>query len=343
MFLYYIYSMEKIYFFEMDPWEEEYIKSGLQNYTIICSKEKLTDKTITTAKDATVLSTFINSQLTKDLLSQMPSLKLIVTRSVGFDHIDLAYCKEKNITVSNVPTYGAHTIAEHTFALILAISRKLIPSIERTRRGNFSLEGLEGFELYNKTLGVIGMGHIGSVVIEIAMGLGMHVVIYSRHSDPELEKKGVQFVDLDTLLSTSDIVTIHVPLTPQTTHLINMQNITKFKKGSILINTARGGIVETQAIVEGLEKGILSSVGLDVLEEECSLKEERELLAGEFLAKCDLKTQLLDHVLLDRDDVIVTPHNAFNSAEALQQIMQTTITNITSFLQGTPQNVVNPS
>jgi D-lactate dehydrogenase len=132
-----------------------------------------------------------------------------------------------------------------------------------------------------------------------------------------------------------------MPLTPETKHLINMQNIEKIKKGAFLINTARGAIVETQAILEGLEKGILGGAGLDVLEEECNIREERELLASKFLESCDLKTQLMDHILLNRDDVIVTPHNAFNSKESMEHILDTTIANIQGFLQGTPQNVVS--
>ena len=335
-----VVPMEKIVFFEIEEWEEPYFRDALGDCDVTFTTEKLRHTPAQTARDATIISTFINSTLDKDMLSQLPNLQLLITRSVGYDHIDLAYCKERNITVCNIPTYGVHTIAEHAFSLMLALSRNLIPSVEQARRGDFRLEGLRGFELYNKTLGVIGVGHIGSVVIKIAQGFGMKVVVYSHHSDPELEKQGVRFISLDELLSVSDIITIHVPFTKETEHLINVQNITKCKKGSILINTARGGIVETQALVDGLEKGILSGAGLDVLEEECYVKEEHELLTSDFITKCDLKTQLLDHILLERDDVIITPHNAFNSTEALQQIMQTTIDNIKGFMQGNPQNVV---
>ncbi len=327
-------------FFEVEAWEEPLIQKALVGQVVIFKTDKLLVETIAET-DATIISTFINSTLTAEVLQKFPNLKLIVTRSVGYDHIDLQYCKEKNITVCNIPTYGPHTIAEHVFALMLALSRKLIPSVERTKRGDFSLDGLRGFELYNKTLGVIGVGHIGSVVIDIAKGFGMHVLVYNRHTDPEIEKKGAKFVALDDLLAQSDVVTIHVPLTKETNHLINMENIQKFKKSSILINTARGGIIETEAIVYGLEHGILSGAGLDVLEEECYLKEEHELLTTEFLQKCDMKTQLLDHVLLNCPDVVITPHNAFDSNEALMQIIQTTEENILSFINGKPQNTVN--
>ena len=332
--------MGKIVFFEIEEWEEAFFRTVLQGHEITFTTEKLTATPAQTARDAEVISVFINSQLDKETLSQLPNLKLLVTRSVGYDHIDITYCKERGITVCNVPTYGPHTVAEHTFSLILALSRKLIPSIEHTRRGDFSLDGLRGFELYKKTIGIIGVGNIGSVVVDIALGFRMNVLVNARHTDPEMEKRGVQFVDLDTLLSQSDVVTIHLPAMKETTHVINMQNIGKFKKGSILINTSRGPLIETQAILDGLEKGILSGAGLDVLEEECYVKEEHELLTSDFIAKCDLKTQLLNHVLLNRDDVIITPHNAFNSTESLNQILEITVEDIQSYFNGNPKNVV---
>ncbi len=322
----------KIAFFELEAWEEEYIRKALKNHDLFISRDKLTKDNLSLVKDAEILSTFIFSILNKEILSQLPNLKYIVTLSTGFDHIDTKFCKEKGIIVSNVPSYGEHTVAEHTFALILALSRKLIPSIEQTKRGDFSLEGLRGFSLYGKTLGVIGAGHIGKRVIEIAKCFGMKVLIFTKH------QKGS--VSLEQLLSSSDVITIHVPYNSDTHHLINMKNIRLFKKGSMLINTSRGGIVETQAILEGLERGILMGAGLDVLEEECNLREEKELLTNEFLKSCDIKTQLLNHVLLTRNDVIVTPHNAFNSREALLQILETTVLNIQAFETGKPRNTV---
>lgn len=322
--------MAKIAFFELEKWEEEYIRQALKDKDLFISRDKLTKDNLSSAKDASILSTFIFSTLNREILSQLPHLKYIATLSTGFDHIDTDFCKEKGIIVSNVPSYGEHTVAEHTFALILALSRKLIPSIEKTKKGDFSLEGLRGFSLYGKTLGVIGAGHIGKRVIEIAKCFGMKVLVFTKHQKSS--------TSLEQLLSSSDVITIHVPYNSDTHHLINMKNIRFFKKGSILINTARGGIVETQAILEGLERGILMGAGLDVLEEECNLREEKELLTNEFLKSCDIKTQLLNHVLLTRNDVIVTPHNAFNSREALLQILQTTVSNIQSFLQG---NIIN--
>ena len=335
--------MATISFFETEAWEEEDFRKQFPQDTLHFSPQTLEEgKEYEQAVfDAEVVCVFAFSQVSKAVLEKFPHVKCIVTRSTGFDHIDLSYCKEKGITVCNVPAYGVHSVAEHTFALILGLSRKLIPSVERTRKGNFTLEGLRGFELFGKTLGVVGVGNIGKVVADIALGMGMKVVAYNRHEDEELKNKGVEFKDLDSLLSQSDVVSLHLPYMKETHHIINMDNITKFKKGALLINAARGGLVETRAILEGLEQHILAGAGLDVLEEECSMREERELLSTKFLESCDLRTQLLDHMLLDREDVLITPHNAFNSNEAVDQIMQITIDNIKGFLVGSPVHIVS--
>jgi D-lactate dehydrogenase len=330
----------KIVFFELEKWEEDYIKNNLINNDISMIQEKLTLETASSYQDAEVISVFIYSNLNKELIDKLPNLKFIATRSTGFDHIDLDYCKQKGITVSNVPTYGAHTVAEHTFALILAISRKLIPSIEQARRGDFSSEKLQGFDLAGKTLGIVGTGNIGKNVAEIALSFGMNVLAFSRSENPELVSKGVKYLPLDQVLGQSDVVTLHLPHTKDTEHVINLSNLNKFKKGAVLINTARGSLVETQAILEGLEKGVFSGVGLDVLEEEAHLKEEREFLSTEYLKTADLKTELINHVLLTRDDVLITPHNAFNSREAVEEILESSVSNIKNFISGVPSNVV---
>jgi D-lactate dehydrogenase len=333
--------MDNIVFFEIEEWEKDFIRKSFPDKKILFSANKAHDETSNELFNASVISTFIYSNLDKITLSKFPNLKLIATRSTGFDHIDLAFCKEKNIYVANVPNYGAHTVAQHTFALILAISRKLIPTVDQSRRGHFDLEGLRGFDLAGKTIGIVGAGNIGSKVIKIALSFEMKVLVNTINPPTDQNSENVRYVSLDELISTSDIVTLHTPHTKETHHIINMENIKKFKKGSVLINTARGALVETQAILEGLETGILKAAGLDVLEEECSLKEERELLTEEFLKKCDIKAQLLNHVLLDRDDVIYTSHNAFNSDEALMQILHVTVSNISSFFQGKPENIVS--
>ena len=330
-----------IAFFETEDWEQEVFKKALPDHTLSFSHEPLTAETVSHAVEADVISSFIYSPLTSAVLSHLPNLKLIATRSTGYDHMDLSYCRKKEITICNVPAYGVNTIAEHTFALILALSRNIIPSVERTRKGNFRLEGLRGFELAGKTLGVVGLGRIGTRVVELAKAFQMHVIATTRHADPKKTgEHGITFVDFPTLLQSSDIVSLHVPLAPQTRHLINKENIHLMKKGSYLINTARGAVVETEAMLWALAQGILAGVALDVLEEEYALKEERQLLTNEFLKTCDLKAQLFNHILLTKENVIVTPHNAFNSEEALQEIVHTTIENIHAFIVGKPENVV---
>jgi D-lactate dehydrogenase len=330
--------MEKIVFFEIEAWEEEYIKKQFSDSPVYFTQQKVDEEANTALFDASVISTFIYSTLDKDTLHKFPNLKLIATRSTGYDHIDLSYCREEGIAVVNVPSYGAHSVAEYTFSLLLAITKKLVPTVERTRRGNFSLEGLRGFDLYGKTIGIIGAGQIGKKVADFGLCFGMNILIYTKR--PEQNTDRLRYVALDELLSLSDIVTLHLPYTPESHHFINRENIKKFKKGSILINTARGQLVETQAILDGLEMEILQFAGLDVLEEEGGLKEERALLTDEYLKTADIKTQLLNHILLDRDDVIFTSHNAFNSQEALLQIIEITVENIHAFFSQRVQNAL---
>jgi D-lactate dehydrogenase len=332
--------MAKVVFFEVEPWEKGYINSTLADAMPVITSEKLDETTIDQYRDCEVISIFIYSAINMEVLAKLPNLKFIATRSMGFDHIDLAACKEKGIIVANVPVYGAHTVAEHTIALMLAVSRKIVPSVERAKKGDFSSVGLTGFDLFGKTLGVIGTGHIGKNVCELGVAFGMQVQAYCHHEDSELCARGVKYLPLDDLLASSDVISLHLPHNGETEHLININNINKFKKGAILINTARGALIETKAILQGLEEGILAGVGLDVLEEENALKEEREFLASEHIAKGDIQTELLDHILLERDDVVITPHNAFNSKEALQEILETSLGNVKNFLSGAPTNIV---
>lgn len=332
----------KIAFFEIEEWEKPYLENKLSGHELIFSEHALTHETLDVAKEAEIISVFIYSEVKRENIDQLPHLKMITTRSTGWDHIDAAYCKEKNIAVCTVPEYGTHTVAEHTFALLLAISRCLLPSLERAKKGDFNLEGLRGFDLNKKTLGIVGVGNIGKSIIQIANGFGMDVLAYARKPDMELAQKlGFMYVDMDHLYSASDIITLHVPLTPETKHMINKDTLPKLKKGVVLLNTARGGLIETEAIALGLEQGVIRAVGVDVLEGEVMIKEERQLLSKHFLDQAeDVKTQLLNHVLLDRDEVLVTPHNAFNSTEALQRILDVTTENIVGFVNQNPQNVV---
>lgn len=330
----------QIAFFGLEKWEEDFIKNNLSGHEVLLTDGNLNLENALNYINSEIISIFIYTNLNKELIDKLPNLKFVATRSTGFDHIDIDYCKQKGIVVSNVPTYGAHTVAEHTFALILAISRKLVASVEQAKKGDFSSENLQGFDLAGKTLGVVGTGNIGKNVAEIALSFDMNILAFSRTVSNELVSKGVKYVTLDELLANSDIVTLHLPHTKETEHIVNLSNIEKFKKGAVLINTARGSLVETQSILEGLEKGIFSAVGLDVLEEETHLKEEREFLSTEFLKTTDIKTQLINHVLLTRDNVLITPHNAFNSKEAVEEILKTTVSNIKGYINKTPSNIV---
>jgi len=331
----------KIAFFEVESWETDYLKSQLKGFDLMFFENKLTSQNLKKISNIDILSPFIYSAIDKKTINSLKSLKYIVTRSTGFDHIDLKTCKHQTILVSNVPAYGENTVAEHTFALILALSRKICFSWERTRLGNFSLENSRGFDLKGKVLGVVGVGNIGRHVIRIAKGLEMNILAFDVKKDQKFAKKiGLKYVTLDYLFKNSDIITLHVPYNKATHHLVNLKTLKLFKKGCYLINTARGGICDTTALLRGLKQGVFAGLGLDVLEEECFIKEERELLSSAFEKTCDLKTVLENHILINQPNVIITPHNAFNSKEALTRILDTTIENIKTFSKNRPINLV---
>ena len=241
-----------------------------------------------------------------------------------------------------MPSYGEHTVAEFTFALLLALSRRVIDADERVREGTFSPTGLRGFDLAEKTLGVIGCGHIGTHVIRMGNGFGMRVIGFDAHPHADLaETLGFTYLPLAELLASSDIVTVHVPYNEHTHHLLNRENLGTLKKGAYLINTARGGVVETDALVEALQNGVLAGAGLDVLEEEGDLGDEAVLLAAPHPNAKELKITLENHYLISHPRVIVTPHLAFNTKEAVERILNTTIENIKGFEAGTPTNIVS--
>ena len=333
----------KAVFFETAPWERRYLKRALsqQSLSVHFTPEPLTDETLRLASGSDVLSVFIYSTLTPNLLRHLPRLRLIATRSTGFDHIDLGTCRRRHIAVANVPSYGENTVAEHTFALILALSRNIHKAYVKTMKGDFSLEGLQGFDLKGKTLGVVGGGHIGLHVIKMAKGFGMEVLVFDVRRNVFLsEVLDFQYVPLETLLRRADIVSLHVPYMPSTHHLMNRKTFGLMKRGALFINTARGGLVETDALVWALDEGLVGGAGLDVLEGEDLVKEERQLLSKDF-SKEKLTTALKNHILLHRENVVITPHIAFDSREALQRILETTANNITSFLNATPVNLVS--
>ncbi|MCD6412604.1 MAG: hydroxyacid dehydrogenase, partial [Elusimicrobia bacterium] len=254
--------------------------------------------------------------------------------------IDLKGCRKRKIVVCNVPSYGENTVAEHTFALILSLSRNVHKSYSRTMRSDFSIEGLRGFDIKGKVIGVIGVGHIGLHVIKIAKGFGMEVLAYDVNQDKFLaEVLGFKYTSLENLLRKSDIITLQVPYNKSTHHLINKDTIKAVKKGAILINTSRGGVVDTEVMIDALDKKILGGAGLDVLEGEELIKEEKQLLYDKKKIK-SLQNLVKDHILLRKDNVVFTPHIAFFSQEALERILETTIQNIVGFLSGRMQNTV---
>lgn len=289
-----------------------------------------------------IVSTFIYSELDEKVLRQLQSLRMIATRSTGYDHIDSEWCARHGIAICNVPHYGENTVAEHVFALLLALSHRLPEAIERARHGPFSPEGLEGFDLAGKTLGVVGTGNIGRHVIRIARGFDMQVIAHDIVVDPSCAcTLDFTYVGIDELLAYSDIVSLHLPATNSTHHILSSERIARMKSGSILINTARGSLVNTHALIGALRTGRVAAAGLDVLPGEPLIREEAELVSANYCAPDDLRELATDLVLLRMPNVIVTPHSAFNTHEAMRRIVQTTIENIQAFVSGHPHNVVD--
>jgi D-lactate dehydrogenase len=331
----------KIFVFEAEPREEQAFDALKAAGDVRLVFEPLGTANAPGFSDAEVVSTFIYSELGRGVLEQLPSLKLIATRSTGHDHIDTAYCAEHGITVCNVPSYGENTVAEHVFALLLALSHRLIEGVERARNGRFSPDGLQGFDLAGKLLGVIGAGTIGRHVIRIAKGFGMKVLAYDVAPDTHLaENLGFFYVEFEELLARSDVISLHVPAMPGTHHLLSSKAFAQMKHGVIIINTARGSLIDSRALILALRSGKVGGAGLDVLPDEPLIREEAELICSIFCNQHDLRDLVADHVLLRMPNVIVTPHSAFNTREAVGRIVETTAENILAFIDGQPRNIV---
>ncbi len=331
-----------IHYFGGELWETEYVRAKLPKEDIVFHDGSIATYPDLADPNASILCTFIEARIGEDELKRFPAVKLVATRSTGFDHIDLVATKARGIAVANVPFYGENTVAEFAFALLLALSRRIIDADERVREtGTFSPAGLRGFDLAGKTIGIIGTGHIGIHVVRMAQGFGMKVIACDPYPNTELARTlHFNYVPLADLLATSDIVTIHVPYNKQTHHLINRENIRNIKKGACIINTARGAVMETQALIEALESGRVSGAGLDVLEEEGQLAEEAALLIAPHPNEDGLKMVLENHYLISHPRVIVTPHLAFNTTEAIERILDTTIENIENFRASSPTNII---
>ena len=341
----------KIYFFESNPADEEALRRLIDENTDLKSSqveaifvaEPLSAATVAKALDAEVISTFMHSALDATVLSQLAKVKLIVTRSTGFDHIDLAKTHEMGITVCNVPAYGSRTVAEYAFSLILGLSRKTFAATQQIKnKHDFSITGFEGFNLQGKTLAIIGTGRIGLNVAKIAKGFEMNVLGFDAFPNTAAATEiGFTYADLDTVLAAADVITVHVPYMQSTHHLLNDAAFGKMKKGVLLVNTARGEVIETEALIRALDAKIVASAGLDVIEGERDLADEWLLVASQQGPSEKSERILLeDHILIDRPEVYITPHIAFFTKEAKHEILQTTITNIAAFSKGASVNVV---
>ncbi|MBP6042338.1 2,3-bisphosphoglycerate-dependent phosphoglycerate mutase [Candidatus Saccharibacteria bacterium] len=294
-------------------------------------------------KDSEIIAVFVSSNVTSEIMSVLPKLKLIVCRSTGFNNIDLETAAERKIHVTNVPSYGDETVAEYAFAMLLSLSRKIIEATEAVRIGKIELPELMGFDLHGKKIGLVGAGRIGQATARIAKGFGMEVFAYDPFpNDHAAEEIGFKYVGLDRLLEISDVVSIHSPYVGSNFHLFNEQAFTKMKTGAVLINTARGELVDSKDLIEALASKKLAGAALDVLHGEKLLDIDQELiyLRSDHPSKKELSQSVEISILQRLPNVIITPHNAFNTKEAIGRINKTTVENIEDFLDGKHTNIV---
>jgi D-lactate dehydrogenase len=289
---------------------------------------RLSLQTCVLARDFPAICAFVNDNLGAEVLTRLADggTRLLALRSAGFNHVDLAAAKQLGLTVARVPAYSPHAVAEHAVALMLALNRKLYRAYARVREGNFALDGLLGFDMHGSTVGIIGTGKIGEAVASIMRGFGCRLLAYDLKPSDACRALGVEYVPLDELLRESSIITLHAPLTPETRHVIDAGAIARTKRGVMIINTGRGALVDTRALIDGLKSGHIGYVGLDVYEEE-------EALFFQDLSSTILQDDVFAR-LLTFPNVIITGHQAFFTREALQGIAETTLTNIDAFEKG---------
>jgi D-lactate dehydrogenase len=294
------------------------------------------------AQGAEIAVISLASRVTADMVCALPGLKLIATRSSSFDHIDLEACRQNRVAVCNVPTYGVRAVAEFTFGLILMLARRIEEGVHRVRDVHqFTSVGLRGFNLREKNLGVVGTGHIGREVIRLGKAFGMNVLGCDIKPDTHLaETLGFSYVALPELLSRSHVITLHVPYYEGTHHLLNRSSFKAIKPGALLVNTSRGAVIETSALISALYSGVLGGAALDVIEEERAVKDELELLLLNRIEQGKQHVLLENHALMNMPNVILTPHIAFNSSETEEETWEVTAQNIQRFLEGKPQNIV---
>ena len=319
----------RIAVFSSKPYDIDSLeRANADVHELVYLEPRLTEATAPLAQGCEAVCLFVNDEAGEAELEALAAggVRLVALRSAGFNHVDLAAADRLGIAVVRVPAYSPHAVAEHALGLILMLNRKLHRAYNRVRENNFALSGLLGFDLQGRTVGVIGTGEIGAVFCRIMMGIGCRVIAADPRVDPGLEASGVQYVELDTLFSASDIVALHCPLTAATHHLIDRVALERMRHGVMLINTSRGALVDTVAVIDALKRGKVGHLGLDVYEEEAELFfEDRSdrLMADDVFAR-----------LLTFPNVVITGHQAFFTEEALDQIATTTIANVTAFETG---------
>ena len=320
----------KIAFFSTQPYDKEYFDRYNKEHEIIFFEARLNEQTVNLAKGCSAVCAFVNDQLNAGVLNALKEMeiKIIAQRCAGFNNVDVATAKQNNIAVVRVPAYSPHAVAEHALALIMTLNRKTHKAYNRVREGNFSLDRLTGFDLFGKTVGVVGTGKIGECFARIIYGLGCKVVAFDIVVNKELEALGIKYLSLKEVLEQSSIVSLHCPLTEQTKHIINNETLTMMKKGAMLINTSRGALVDTKAVINALKNGKLGYLGLDVYEQE------------EKLFFHDLNENVITDDLLVRllgfPNVLITSHQGFLTDEALTQIAMVTLQNISDFEKNKP-------
>jgi D-lactate dehydrogenase len=318
--------------FSTKPYDKVFLEAANQghDHELVFLEPRLTPETSPLAFGFPAICVFVNDRLNADVLTALANegTQLIALRSAGFNHVELIAAEELGMTVVRVPAYSPYAVAEHAVGLILSLNRKIHRSYNRVREGNFALDGLLGFDLYGTTIGIIGTGRIGIVFAQIMKGFGCRLLAYDPYPNQECRDLGVEYVDLPNLYAQSDIISLHCPLTPDTYHIIDEKALAQVRPGVMLINTSRGALVDTAAVIEAMKTGQVRYLGLDVYEEEEDLFFED--LSGEVIQD-DLFARLLT-----LPNVLVTGHQAFFTRNALQRIAATTVDNITALEQGQP-------
>jgi len=320
----------RVAFFSTHAFDREFFDQAnvTRRHDLHYLEARLTPATTTLARDFPVACAFVSDQLDRDVLAALWSsgTRMIALRSAGFNHVDVGQARELGFTVSRVPAYSPHAVAEHTIALILTLNRKIHRAYARVREGNFALDGLLGFDLVGRTAGVVGTGKIGAIVARILMAFGCRVLAYDIAPGSECRAMGVEYVPLDEIWTRSDVITLHTPLTTDTRHMVDARGIARMKPGVMIINTGRGALVDTPALIDGLKSGHIGYLGLDVYEEE-------EQLFFQDLSSHVIQDDVFARLLMF-PNVVVTAHQAFFTREALHAISETTLDNISAFEQG---------